>query len=270
MNILLEISGVARSTYYYDIGRTDKDKKNEVLIDRMKEIFLEHKGMYGYRRITAQLRNDGYEVNHKKVQRLMRREGMASEQRRKRKYSSYKGTVGTIADNLIQRDFTAKGPNEKWFTDVTEFHLGNEKCYLSPILDAYGQEIVSWTMSVSPNLDQVHDMLRKAYEANPGTEGTILHSDQGWQYQHSSFVKSLKEHGIRQSMSRKGNSMDNGLMENFFGILKCEMFYGQESRYKNIRELMTAIDNYIHYYNERRIKVKLKGRTPSQFRSSSI
>ena len=270
MNILLEISGVARSTYYYGIGRTDKDKKNEVLIDRMKEIFLEHKGMYGYRRITAQLRNDGYEVNHKKVQRLMRREGMASEQRRKRKYSSYKGTVGTIADNLIQRDFTAKRANEKWFTDVTEFHMRNEKCYLSPILDAYGQEIVSWTMSVSPNLEQIHDMLRKAYEANPGTEGTILHSDQGWQYQHSSFVRSLKEHGIRQSMSRKGNSMDNGLMENFFGILKCEMFYGQESRYKNIRELMTAIDNYIHYYNERRIKVKLKGRTPSQFRSSSI
>ena len=228
----------------------------------MKEIFLEHKGMYGYRRITAQLRNDGYEVNHKKVQRLMHRESLACVQRKKRKYSSYKGTVGTIADNLIQRDFTAKRPNEKWFTDVTEFHLGNEKCYLSPILDAYGQEIVSWTMSVSPNLEQVHDMLRKAYEANPGTEGTILHSDQGWQYQHSSFVRSLKEHGIRQSMSRKGNSMDNGLMENFFGILKCEMFYGQESRYKNIRELMTAIDNYIHYDNERRIKVKLKGRTP--------
>ncbi len=236
----------------------------------MKEIFLEHRGMYGYRRITAQLRNEGHEINHKKVQRLMRKEGLICVQRKKRKYSSYKGTVGKIADNLINRDFTAEKANEKWFTDVTEFHLRDEKCYLSPILDAYGQEIVSWTTSTSPNMKQVMDMLQEAYRTNPETEGTILHSDQGWQYQHRSYAKSLEEHGIRQSMSRKGNSMDNGLMENFFGILKCEMFYGQESKYKDIRELMKAIDEYIHYYNEQRIKVKLKGRTPSQFRSSSF
>ena len=236
----------------------------------MKEIFLEHNGMYGYRRITAQLRNEGHEINHKKIQRLMRKEGLVCVQRKKRRYSSYKGTVGKIADNLINRDFTAEKANEKWFTDVTEFHLGTEKCYLSPILDAYGQEIVSWTTSTSPNLKQVLDMLQAAYRANPETKGTILHSDQGWQYQHSSYAKSLEEHGIRQSMSRKGNSMDNGLMENFFGILKCEMFYGQESKYKNIQDLMRAIDEYIHYYNEQRIKVKLKGRTPSQFRSSSF
>ena len=129
---------------------------------------------------------------------------------------------------------------------------------------------MSWTTSTSPNLKQVLDMLQAAYRANPETKGTILHSDQGWQYQHSSYAKSLEEHGIRQSMSRKGNSMANGLMENFFGILKCEMFYGQESKYKNIQDLMRAIDEYIHYYNEQRIKVKLKGRTPSQFRSSSF
>ena len=252
------------------MGKKDKDEKNEKLIIKMKEIFLEHNGMYGYRRITAQLRNEGHEINHKKIQRLMRKEGLVCVQRKKRRYSSYKGTVGKIADNLINRDFTAEKANEKWFTDVTEFHLGTEKCYLSPILDACGQEIVAWNTSVSPNLDQVHDMLRKAYQANPNLKGTILHSDQGWQYQHKSYVESLKKHGIIQSMSRKGNSMDNGLMENFFGILKCEMFYGQESKYRDIRDLMSAIDYYIHYYNEQRIKVKLKGRTPSQFRSSSL
>ena len=119
-------------------------------------------------------------------------------------------------------------------------------------------------------LDQVHDMLNKAYQANPDLNGTILHSDQGWQYQHKSYVESLKKHGIKQSMSRKGNSMDNGLIENFYGILKCEMFYGQETKYKSINELMSAIDDYIRYYNTERIKIKLNGRTPSQFRSSSV
>ena len=270
LKILLKVSGVSRSTYYYSVGKKDKDEKNGILISRMKEIFAKHNGMYGYRRVTAQLQNEGFSVNHKKVQRLMRKESLICAQRKKRRYSSYKGTVGKIADNLIQRDFTAGKANEKWFTDVTEFHLRGEKCYLSPILDAYGQEIVAWNLSTSPNLPQIHDMLQKAFRANPRTEGTILHSDQGWQYQHSSYVKSLKEHGIRQSMSKKGNSMDNGLMENFFGVLKCEMFYGQESKYRNIRDLMNAIDDYIHYYNEQRIKVKLKGQTPSQFRSLSF
>lgn len=239
------------------------------MIEAMKEIFSNHKGMYGYRRITLQLQTRGYHVNHKKIQRLMKITGLKCAQRKKRKYSSYKGTVGKIADNLIQRNFEAEHANEKWFTDVTEFHLKDEKCYLSTILDAYGQEIISWDISKSPDLAQTRRMLEKAYVKND-TEGTILHSDQGWQYQHISYVKSLEEHGIQQSMSRKGNSMDNGLMENFFGILKCEMFYGQESRYKDINELMAAIDEYIRYYNTERIKVKLKGRTPSQFRSSSL
>ena len=239
-------------------------------MQQIEEIFNRHRGMYGYRRITAQLRNEGCIVNHKKVQRLMRKMGLISAQRKKRRYSSYKGTVGTIAANLIQRDFAAVKPNEKWFTDVTEFRLKNEKCYLSPIMDAYGQEIISWNISTSPNLEQIRDMLEKAYAKNPDLKGTILHSDQGWQYQHNSYCESLKKHGLSQSMSRKGNSMDNGLMENFFGILKCEMFYGQESKYSNIYELMAAIDCYILYYNNERIKMKLKGQTPSQFRSLSF
>lgn len=270
LSLLLEISGVKSSTYYYNISKIDKDEKNRELISRIEEIFAEHKGMYGYRRITKQLKNEGWKVNHKKVQRLMKKQDLESMQRKKRKYSSYKGTVGKIAEDLIKRDFNAEKANEKWFTDVTEFRLKDEKCYLSPIMDAYGQEIISWNISISPNLSQVHDMLKKAYSSNPDVSGTILHSDQGWQYQHNSYVKSLKEHGIRQSMSRKGNSMDNGLMENFFGILKCEMFYGQEYRYNNIDELMKAIDEYIHYYNERRIKVKLKGQTPCNYRSLSL
>ena len=151
--------------------------------------------------------------------------GLKPLKRNKRKYSSYKGTVGKIADNLIERNFYADNPNEKWYTDVTEFNLRGEKCYLSPILDGYNGEIISYNISKSPNLEQVNDMLNKAFDGR-NLEGLIFHSDQGWQYQHQFYQQRLKNNGIKQSMSRKGNSIDNGMMENFFGILKTEMFYG--------------------------------------------
>lgn len=228
-------------------------------------IYYDHSGRYGYRRITLELSNRGIGVNHKKVLRLMNKIGLHSIIRKKRKYSSYKGTVGVIADNIIKRDFEASQPNEKWFTDVTEFNVRGKKLYLSPILDGYGRYIVSYTLSTTPNLDQAKDMLHKAFASND-TEGNILHSDQGWQYQHYFYVKTLQEHAMVQSMSRKGNSIDNGLMECFFGLLKSEMYYGQEHKYKTIEELAAALDEYIDYYNNKRIKSKLKGLTPAQYR----
>lgn len=194
--------------------------------------------------------------------------GLKPLKRNKRKYSSYKGTVGKIADNLINREFEADRPNEKWYTDVTEFNLRGEKVYLSPILDGFNQEVISYNISKSPNLEQIYDMLNKAFD-NKDLFGLIFHSDQGWQYQHQSYQQRLKNKGIKQSMSRKGNSMDNGLMENFFGILKTEMFYGQEDKYKSLNELIKAIDEYIYYYNYDRIKVKLKGLSPVNFRLQS-
>ena len=154
--------------------------------------------------------------------------------KRKRKYSSYQGTIGKIADNHIKRNFEANRPNEKWFTDVTEFNLRGTKLYLSPILDAYGRYIVSYNVSLSPNSNQIIDMLDKAFKDNSNINNLIVHSDQGWQYQHSFYTKRLEEKNIIQSMSRKGNSLDNGLMESFFGIMKSEMFYGQENNYKDI------------------------------------
>ncbi len=195
--------------------------------------------------------------------------GLKPLKRNKRKYSSYKGTVGKIADNLVERNFEANNPNEKWYTDITEFNLRGDKVYLSPILDGYNQEIISYNTSTSPNLKQIDDMLNKALD-NKNLEGLIFHSDQGWQYQHQSYQQRLKNKGIRQSMSRKGNSMDNGLMENFFGLLKTEMFYDQEDKYKNIDELIIAIDEYIDYYNNKRIKEKLKGLSPVQYRLQSL
>lgn len=217
-----------------------------------------------------ELKNQGININHKKVLRLMNKLNLHSITRKKRKYTSYKGTIGKIADNHIKRDFEANKPNEKWFTDVTEFNLRGNKIYLSPILDAYGRYIVSYNISSSANSNQIIDMLDKAFINNPNIENLILHSDQGWQYQHNFYTKRLEEKNIIQSMSRKGNSLDNGLMESFFGIMKSEMFYGQENNYKDIEELKLAIEEYIDYYNNKRIKVKLKGLTPTEYRSQSL
>ncbi len=194
--------------------------------------------------------------------------GLRSLKRNKRKYSSYKGTVGKIANNMIERNFVSNKPNSKWYTDVTEFNLRGDKIYLSPILDGYNQEVISYNISNSPNLEQINDMLNKAFN-NKNLDGLILHSDQGWQYQHQSYQQRLKNNGIIQSMSRKGNSMDNGLMENFFGLLKTEMFYDQEDKYKTTDELIKAINEYINYYNYDRIKLKLKGLSPVNYRLQS-
>ncbi len=266
--ILLKVSGLAKSVYYYTLSKIDKDDKNKEIIDKIKEIFINNKERYGYRRITLELRNQGYNVNHKKVYRLMVKLGLKPLKRNKRKYSSYKGTVGKIADNLIEREFNADKPNQKWYTDVTEFNLRGEKCYLSPILDGFNGEVISYNTSKSPNLEQINDMLNKAFNGR-NLEGLIFHSDQGWQYQHQSYQQRLKNKGIKQSMSRKGNSMDNGMMENFFGLLKTEMFYDQEDKYKTLDELIIAIDDYINYYNYDRIKVKLKGLSPVNYRLQS-
>ncbi len=189
--------------------------------------------------------------------------------RNKRKYSSYKGTIGKIADNHIERKFESDKPNKKWYTDVTEFNLRGNKIYLSPILDGFNGEVISYNISKSANLEQIKDMLDKAFN-NRNLEGLIFHSDQGWQYQHNSYQSRLKEKGIKQSMSRKGNSMDNGMMENFFGILKTEMFYDQEDQYESIDDLTKAIEDYINYYNYDRIKVKLKGLSPVNYRLQSL
>ena len=270
LKILLKISKLAKSVYYYTLAKENKDNKNKEIIEKIREIFINNKERYGYRRITLELKNQNYNVNHKKVYRIMVKLGLKPLKRNKRKYSSYKGTVGKIADNLIKRNFTANNPNEKWYTDVTEFNLRGEKCYLSPILDGFNGEIISYNTSKSPNLAQIDDMLNKAFKKVGNLEGLIFHSDQGWQYQHQSYQQRLKNNGIKQSMSRKGNSMENGMMENFFGLLKTEMFYDQENCYETLDDLIKAIDDYIYYYNYDRIKEKLKGLSPVNYRLQSI
>ena len=259
LDLLLETAGLARSTYYYQLKQLDGFDKDKELKAEIQSIYCEHKGNYGYRRMTLELRNRGFMVNHKKVQRLMKVLGLSARIRRKRKYSSYQGEVGKKAENLIQRQFEASKPMEKCYTDVTEFAIPNstQKLYLSPVLDGFNSEIIAYNLSTSPNLEQVKAMLDQAF-TEEHYENTILHSDQGWQYQHQYYHQFLEDKGIQPSMSRKGNSPDNGMMESFFGILKSEMFYGYEKTFHSLEQLEQAIVDYIDYYNNKRIKVKLK------------
>ena len=271
LDILLKAIKLARSTYYYHLKQLDKLDKDQELKAEIQSIFIEHKGNYGYRRIYLELRNRGYLVNHKRVQRLMKVLNLQAKMRQKRKYSSHKGDVGKKAENLIQRQFEGSKTMEKCYTDVTEFAIpaSTQKLYLSPVLDGFNSEIIAYNLSTSPNLEQVKTMLEQAF-TEKHYENTILHSDQGWQYQHDSYHQFLEGKGIQASMSRKGNSPDNGMMESFFGILKSEMFYGYEKSFQSLKQLEQAIVNYIDYYNNKRIKVKLKGLSPVQYRTKSF
>ena len=271
LDILLKAIKLARSTYYYHLKQLDKPDKDQELKAEIQSIFIEHKGNYGYRRIHLELRNRGYLVNQKRVQRLMKLLNLQAKMRQKRKYSSHKGDVGKKAENLIQRQFEGSKTMEKCYTDVTEFAIpaSTQKLYLSPVLDGFNSEIIAYNLSTSPNLEQVKTMLEQAF-TEKHYENTILHSDQGWQYQHDSYHRFLESKGIQASMSRKGNSPDNGMMESFFGIMKSEMFYGYEKSFQSLKQLEQAIVDYIDYYNNKRIKVKLKGLSPVQYRTKSF
>lgn len=243
------------------MNRPDKYKELKELI---KQIFEEHDGRYGYRRITLDLCNKGYVINHKTVRRLMKELGLKSLIRMK-KYRSYRGKVGETAPNILDRNFHASKPNEKWVTDVTEFHLHGEKLYLSPVLDLYNGEIIAFHTEHRPVYQLVSNMLDKAIMRLNDGETPILHSDQGWHYQMKQYQHALKDQGIIQSMSRKGNCLDNAVIENFFGLLKSELLYLQE--FESMDHFKEELNKYIHYYNHKRIKAKLKGKSPVQYRT---
>ena len=234
---------------------------------QIREIYYQHKGRYGYRRMTYALRNLGVMINHKCTLRLMQLMGLKSCIRAV-KYRSYKGQVGKIADNVLQRQFKADRPNQKWATDVTEFKVNGEKLYLSPIIDLFNGEIIAFQTQRRPHYGLVKDMLDNAINRLKPDEKPIIHSDQGWQYQMRHYQQQLKQYGLIQSMSRKGNCLDNAVIESFFGTLKSECFHGK--KFRSVDELEKTVKDYIHYYNHERIKVKLKGLTPVQYRNQSL
>ena len=255
---------MARSSYYYYQKRNNATDKYKEVNEAIKSIYHLHKGRLGYRRITLELKEKGYIINHKTVLRLMKVMGLKSLIRVK-KYKSYKGEQGKIAPNVINRDFKALQPNVKWATDITEFNVRGKKLYLSPVIDLFNGEIISYDISERPNLNHVLAMLKKSFKRLPDNTSLILHSDQGWHYQMKQYQRLLKDKGIIQSMSRKGNCLDNAVIENFFGIIKSDLFYLK--KYNSIAELKTEIKEYIAYYNNERIKLNLKGMSPVKYRA---
>lgn len=213
------------------------------------------------------IRNDACYLNHKTVQKLMTQLGLKSTVRPKR-YQSYKGGIGKVAPNLLERNFGASKPNQKWVTDVTEFNVKGEKVYLSPILDLYNQEIISYEIADRPQISSVMQMLGGAFKRLKHEDRPVLHSDQGWQYQMGLYQEALRKQGITQSMSRKGNCLDNAVMENWFGIMKTEFFY--QKKFDDVQTFKTELKEYIDYYNHDRIKQKLKGLSPVQYRTQSL
>jgi transposase InsO family protein len=277
------LPSLPRSDYYYWKNRIDPDTKNSDLMDAITTIYTDNHKRYGYRRITLQLKNEGWTVNHKAVKRLMSKLNLYGITPRA-KYKSYKGDFNGTVENVLLykkvdtkkhqteyvRDFSTSNVNEKWTTDVSEFHIAAGKLYLSPILDMHNREIVSYNISKNPGYSQITDMLNKAFSKYKDLSNLIFHSDQGWQYQMHPYHKALRERGITQSMSRKGNCLDNSPMENFFGKMKNEMFYGHEYEFETLEQLQKAMEKYIDYYNNERIQVKLKGLTPCQARNQSL
>jgi len=262
------VVGIPEASYHYHIKRMHDVNPDQELEDQIRFIFDAHNGNYGYRRIQAALKNEGLIVNHKKIQRIMKKLGLKGLKfrRKSRSYSSYKGTVGSVAKNRLNRRFQTAHPLQKLATDVTEFKcLGGGKLYLSPILDMHNSEVISFSVSQHPTLDFVMKPLEEALNlVKHAKYRTTIHSDQGWHYQHYRWVKALKGQKVFQSMSRKGNCLDNALMENFFGLMKQEMYHGEKLR--TYEELKAEIETYIHYYNHDRIKQKLAGMSPVQYR----
>ena len=253
----------------------DQEQKDRWLVEKIKEIISKHKGRYGYRRIKAILENrEQIVVNHKRLLRIMKTYNLLCQKfknKSRTRYSSYKGQVGKVSPNKVKRNFKPKTFNQLWVTDVTEFALPikGKKLYLSTIMDCYNSEVIAYQLSRSPNLAIAINPLNKALEEHHhNLNQLVVHSDQGFHYQHSSWGNTIKEYGATMSMSRKGNCLDNSPMENFFGLLKQEMFYGEV--FKTYEALEVAVHEYIRYYNKDRIKLKLKGMSPEEFRKHTL
>lgn len=262
---LLRVVGLARSTFYYQLKAQQKPDRHAALKELVNRVYHEQKGLYGYRRVALVIRKDKL-VNKKVVERLMAEQGLKSVVRPK-KYRSYRGVVGKVAANLLERNFVAQRPNQKWVTDVTEFKVAQQKLYLSPVMDLYNGEIVAYETAKRPCYSLVGNMLDKALACLGEKPKLVLHSDQGWHYQQAQYRHKLRGRGVKQSMSRKGNCLDNAAMESFFGTLKSEFFYLK--RFESVDELKAGLDEYIRYYNHDRIKLKLNGLSPVEYRAQA-
>ena len=268
---LLEAAGLARSSYYYALTHPQQPTRAQ-LRPKVAQIFSRTPNGCGHRQVAMCLRaEEGERIADKTVLKIMREMGLRCGIRRERayhRYNSYKGSVGQSFDNIIGRDFKATGPWQKMGTDVTEFKLSFGKAYLAPVYDFASKEIVAHSISMRPNLAQQQEMLQMLMDAKPAGAEPILHSDMGWQYQHETYIRTLADNGFIQSMSRKGNCIDNGATEQVFGHLKDEFFRGQD--WQTFESFKADLDAYITYWNTTRRQVKLKGLTPAEYRDQAL
>lgn len=261
---------VSRSSYYKWLNRKESntETENKMLITKIIELYEEVDGIYGYRRMTMNLnRRLGDLYNHKRIYRLMKLSGLKSVIRRK-KNRYIKSTPQHVAENLLNREFVADKPNEKWVTDVTEFKYGNsQKAYLSAILDLHDKTIVAYVLGHSNNNDLVFRTLDLALNVSLGAS-PMIHSDRGFQYTSIGFKQRLDAAGMIQSMSRVGRCIDNGPMEGFWGSLKCEKYYLH--KYNTYEDLSNAIDEYVNFYNTKRLQKKLNSLSPMEYRALAV
>lgn len=267
---MCEIANIARSSYYKWNNRLESktDRENAMILILLKQMYTEFKGIYGYRRMTMNInRKFNKQYNHKRIYRLMKSANLKSVIRKKKK-TYVSSTPQTTAENVLNRNFNTEKPNQKWLTDVTEFKLTNgKKAYLSAILDLGDRSIVSYVLGHSNNNELVFDTFDLAVTANP-TAKPLFHSDRGFQYTNRKFKNKLDSIGATQSMSRIGRCIDNGPMEGFWGIIKSEMYYLQ--KFHTYEQLKHAIDEYIDFYNMRRLQKNLKGLTPIEYRNQIL
>ena len=266
--VLLQVANLARSTFYYQLGQMQAQDRHVKLKQAIRKIFDKSHQRYGYRRVRLQLLRDGWCVSRKLVAKLMRQLGLRSKTRKRKCYNSYRGTTSRRADNHLDRRFATEKPNQQWVSDITQFQISGQKLYLSPVMDLCDHSILAHTLSVSPTTKVSALSLKRAFRVAGDPEGVLVHTDQGYHYQHQSWISQLVEHQCVQSMSRKGNCYDNSVMENFFSHLKEEMF--NNDSFASISELRAAIDEYIQWYNTERMQERLGGMTPNEYRQHAL
>lgn len=277
LHFVLKVVGMSHSSYYYAVKPKAKKEDDAPIIQAIDEIRLtdsKYTRKYGYRRITDKLHEQGFVVNHKRVLRIMTEHGWLSHYygRGQRKYNSYKGTVGRVAKNRLHRRFVTDRPYQKLVTDVSEFRYGTmtqaERIYLEPVLDLFSGEVLAYSISDHPTVDFALKPLREALEGLPTLPyRTTVHTDQGFQYQHKHWQRVLKNHHVFQSMSRKATCLDNAEMESFFGVMKAEVM---DEHYGTKWELEAAMREWLEFYNLRRVKGRLKGKSPVEYRKLAL
>ena len=266
--VLLAVAGLARSTFFYHQARLDRPDPHAELKIAITEAFERAKGRYGHRRVHTVLTRQGWRVAKKTVRTLMNALGLVCKVRRARRYRSWLGQPGTVAENVLNRECTADAPDSKWVTDVTEFRIAGRKLYLSPVIDLFDRSVVAYTCGLSPSLELTNSSLRAAIATLPTGAAPLVHSDQGFQYQHASWRTLLDDAGLTQSMSRRATCLDNSIAENFFGHLKEELFH--HNRFDTTEEFTAELEEYIDWYNTTRISTTLKGLSPAEYRAQAL